>query len=168
MQRCLASNAIEVPKLGNNPFFSGCLPYRSTIASTAPDSSLSFSRWFAGEFGGDFLETPVNPDATFVSNAGSCVPDGVTSIVFCSYNGHLNKGQMELARVFFEIARQRGISFACLALRNPWDLFLLPEGAYGLAIWEYTTKSFEAAAAVFRGEFVPGGQLPKIEGGLYA
>jgi len=152
----IASNAADkaLPSLGENPFFAGCLPYRSTIASTAPDSLISFSRWFAGRFGGNFMETPVNPDTADIGNVVAAVPSA-TSIIFGTYNGHLNHGQMKLACSLYEISRQRDIPFACLVLRNPWDISLLPEGACGLVLWEYTENSFEAAAAVFRGEFIP-------------
>ena len=157
--------AAEMPSLGSKPFFAGCLAYRSTVASTAPDSDLNFSQWFAERFGGSFAETPVNPNSEDIAAIVSVVPTGMssaTSIVMGSYNGHLNQGQMELARALFETAKQRGIPFICLAFRNPWDLSFLPEGAYGLALWEYTEKSFEAAAAAFRGEFVLSGCLPRL------
>ncbi|MDR3247871.1 MAG: beta-N-acetylhexosaminidase, partial [Treponema sp.] len=36
-----------VPSLGTNPFFAGCLPYRSTNASNKADATLSFAPWFA-------------------------------------------------------------------------------------------------------------------------
>ena len=150
------------PSLGENPFFAGSLAYRSTIASAVPDSSLSFPAWFAGQFGGCFRETPVNPNPTDISVIASSVPEAATAIVFGSYNGHLNKGQMELAGKLCEIAKQKRIPFSCLAMRNPWDLDMLPEEAYGLALWEYTEKSFNAAAAAFRGDFIPAGRLPRI------
>jgi hypothetical protein len=148
------------PPLGETPFFAGSLAYRSTIASSAPDKSQSSSRWFAEQFNGDFLETPINPDITYIDSITSSIPITATSIIFCSYNGHLNKGQMELAKALCEIANKRNLPFINIALRNPWDLHLMPQEAYTLALWEYTAKSFEAAAAAFRGEFIPTGKLP--------
>jgi beta-N-acetylhexosaminidase len=147
--------------LGKKPFFAGCLAYRSTIASASPDDQLSFGRWFASRFEGGYMGTPVNPTPDEIENIVKSMPES-TSIVFGSYNGHLNRGQMQLAAAFFDMAKQKGIPFACLALRNPWDISLLPQGAYGLALWEYTEKSFEAAAAVFRGESAPCGILPRL------
>lgn len=152
------------PSLGNKPLFAGSLAYRSTIASSKPDSSLSFSLWFAKKFDGIARETPVNPSPGDIDAIVCEVTEikEITSIVFGSYNGHLNKGQMELARALCDIAVKRGIPFSCLAMRNPWDLFLLPGEAYALAIWEYTERNFEAASAAFRGEFVPSGCLPGL------
>ena len=159
------------PSLGNKPFFMGSLAYRSTIASAKPDTTLSFSRWFAQEFNGNFLETPVNPSSSEIADIVLQFQNNIdsgsaqlppTSIVFGSYNGHLNRGQMDLACELFKTANKNGIPFLCLAMRNPWDISLLPEGAYGLVLWEYSQKSFEAAAAVLRNEFIPEGKIPVI------
>jgi beta-N-acetylhexosaminidase len=158
MQNALASRepGMAAPLLGEQPFFAGCLAYRSTIASAVPDSDLSFASWFAERFGGSYQETPVNPDSEEIAQIISVLPSA-SSIVLGTYNGHLNRGQISLAYALFEAAQQRGVPFAVMALRNPWDLSLLPQGAYGLALWEYSLKSFEAAAAVFRGEIIPSG-----------
>jgi beta-N-acetylhexosaminidase len=160
MRNCLATGQNELPEsLGEKPFFAGSLAYRSTIASTAPDKSMSISRWFAKQFNGNFLETPVNPAPQEIDAIMLDIPKA-TSIVFGSYNGHLNRGQIELAKKLNEIALQNGIPFICMASRNPWDLNLMPPEAHTMAIWEYTEKSFKAAAAALRGEFVPAGKLP--------
>jgi len=153
------------PPVGDKPFFMGSLAYRSTIASAKPDSTLSFSRWFAEKFNGAFLETPVNPGAEEIAGIVSRFKNdaaAVSSLVFGTYNGHLNRGQMELASALYAAAKQNKIPFVCMAMRNPWDISLLPEGAYGLALWEYTQKSFEAAAAVLQNEFIPSGKLPVL------
>ncbi|MDR0314227.1 MAG: beta-N-acetylhexosaminidase [Treponema sp.] len=151
-----------LPPLGSQPFFIGPLAYRSTIASAKTDSSFGFAHWFADHFGGTFIETPVNPKPTEISEIISSLPSA-SSIVLGTYNAHLNRSQMDLAHCLSKTAEQKGIPFICLALRNPWDLTLLPEQAYGIALWEYTPKSFEAAAALFRGEFVPIGYLSEIK-----
>ena len=147
------------PPLGDRPFFAGSLPYRSTIASAPADGSLSFARHFAGDFGGSFRETPVNPGPGEIAELRSALPPAI-SIVLGTYNGHLNRGQIDLAGALGEEAGRRGIPFVVLALRNPWDLSLLPARTWGLALWEYSLGSFAAAAAVFRGEFTPAGRIP--------
>ena len=149
------------PPLWDKPFFAGSLAYRSTIASAKPDSSLSFASWFADKFGGSFRETAVNPNAEEIAGVVSALPPA-TSIVLGTYNGHINRGQIDLARALSEAAQRKGIPLIVVALRNPWDLSLLPQGVYGLAAWEYSQKSFEAVAAVFRGEFKPSGILPVL------
>ena len=147
------------PPLGNQPFFVGSLAYRATIASANPLASLSFAPWFAEKLGGSFRETAVKPDAEEIASVVSTLPQA-SSIVLGIINGSLNRGQIDLASALSEAAQQRGIPFMVVSLRNPWDLSLLPQGVYGLAAWEYSLKSFEAVAAVLRGEFIPSGSLP--------
>ena len=148
------------PPFGPKPFFVGPLAYRSTNASSTPLPSLSFGRWFAERFGGNFAETPLNPDAAEIKQIAS-LPHA-SSIVMGTYNGHLNQGQMDLVSALCGVAENRGIPFLVFALRNPWDLYQLPEGAYGLALWEYSEKSFEAVAALYRREAELEGRLPEI------
>ncbi|MDR2095325.1 MAG: hypothetical protein LBP76_07380, partial [Treponema sp.] len=75
-------------------------------------------------------------------------------IVLGCYNAHLNRGQIELAKALAGLP----LPFIAVALRNPYDLNLLPPHIYKLAAWEYTENSFEAVAAVLRGDFVPSGR----------
>jgi len=147
------------PPLGDEPFFSGCLAYLANIASTNPLASLSFAPWFAEKLGGSFRETPVNPASEEIAGIVSALPEA-SSIVLGTYNGDINRGQIDLACALYEAAQKKKIPFVVVSLRNPWDLSLLPQGVYGLAAWEYSLKSFEAVAAVFRGEFKPSGSLP--------
>jgi beta-N-acetylhexosaminidase len=149
------------PLLGDSPFFAGCLAYRSTIASARPDATLSFASWFAEKFGGSFRETTMNPNHDEITGIVSALPPA-SSIVMGTFNGHLTRGQIDLAHAFYEAAQRVGIPLLVVTLRNPWDLFLLPQGVYGLAAWEYSLKSFEAIAAVFRQELSPGGSLPRL------
>jgi len=149
------------PPLGGEPFFACCLAYRATIASTNPLASLSFAPWFAEKFGGSFRETAVNPDSGEITGIVSDLPQA-SSIVLGIYNGDINRGQIDLARALSKAAKKKKIPFMVVSLRNPWDISLLPKEDYGLAAWEYSLKSFEAVAAVLRGESVPGGILPVL------
>ncbi|MDR1804327.1 MAG: beta-N-acetylhexosaminidase [Treponema sp.] len=150
------------PVFGPRPFFAGPLAYRATNASSTPLAQLSFARWFAERFDGSFAETPLNPDAAEINQIVS-MPHA-SSIVMGTYNGHLNPGQMELVSALREVAEQREIPFMVLALRNPWDLYRLPKGVYGMALWEYSEKSFEAVASVFQGLATLSGRIPEIKG----
>jgi beta-N-acetylhexosaminidase len=67
------------------------------------------------------------------------------------YNAHLNRGQIELAKALARLS----LPLTAVALRNPYDLKLLPPRVYKLAAWEYTENSFEAVAAVLRGDYQP-------------
>jgi len=155
-----ADPAAPLPVLGERPLFVGCLPYRSTIASSRPETSLSFTAWFARRFNGAALETPVNPGPGDVAAARERARDA-TAVVMGTYNGHLNGGQIDLARALAAQARASEKAFALLALRNPYDLALVPEASasYRLAVWEYTETAFEAAADVLAGVYAPTARL---------
>jgi len=146
------------PPFGSAPFFLGPLAYRSTYASSTPLASLSFGRWFAERFHGNFAEIPLNPDVSEIKQIAA-LPHA-SSIVMGTYNGRLNSGQMDLVSALHDVAKQREIPFMVFALRNHLDLNLLPEGVYGMALWEYSEKSFEAVAALFRGEAKLEGRIP--------
>ncbi|MDR1904482.1 MAG: hypothetical protein LBQ88_19625 [Treponema sp.] len=139
-----------LPPLGVRPFFSGPLAYRSTIASAKPDDSLSFASWFARHLGGDGVQSSLNPGKAEIETICSRAA-GHSAIVLGCYNAHLNLGQIDLAKALSRFP----VPFIAAALRNPYDLQLMPEHTVKLAVWEYTENSFEAAAAALRGEYVP-------------
>jgi beta-N-acetylhexosaminidase len=144
--------------LGPAPLFVGCLPYRSTIASSKADGSLSFAPWFAGRLGGRALENSLDPGDEEIRRILAQV-SGASALVLGTFNGHLNRGQLALGRALFEAARQEGIPFAAAALRNPYDLLEIPAGACRLAAWEYSLNSFAALEEVFQGRLIPRGSL---------
>jgi beta-N-acetylhexosaminidase len=146
------------PALGPAPLFVGCLPYRSTIASSKADTTLSFAPWFAQRLGGRALENSLNPGDEEIRQIVSQVP-GASALVLGTFNGHLNRGQLALARALFQAARQEGIPLLAVALRNPYDLLEIPVGACRLAAWEYSLNSFAALEDVFQGRLIPQGSL---------
>jgi beta-N-acetylhexosaminidase len=146
------------PSLGSNPFFAGCLPYRSTNASSKADGCLSFAPWFAQRFRGQWAETSLNPNDEEIGQIEARV-SGATALVLGTVNGYLNRGQIALAQSLACIARQGNIPCIVAALRNPYDLAEIPAEVLRLAAWEYSTNSFAALEAVFRGELLPQGSL---------
>ena len=71
--------------------------------------------------------------------------ESYTSIVIGTYNGHLHPQQLELTKA---LAEHSGKPVIVVALRNPYDLFPLPESVYTLAAYEYTARSTAAVADV--------------------
>jgi beta-N-acetylhexosaminidase len=149
----LAAASPGLPPLGPNPFFTGPLAYRSTIASAKPDDHLSFASWFARCFGGGGVSSSLNPGEDEIENIRSRA-GGHSSIVLGCYNAHLNRAQIALALALARLS----VPLIAVALRNPYDLKLLPPQVYKLAAWEYTENSFRAVAAALRGDFVPSGR----------
>ncbi len=70
--------------------------------------------------------------------SGCAAPKSYTSIVIGTYNGHLHPQQLEMVKA---LAQNSGKPVTVVALRNPYDLFPLPETIYTLAAYEYTARS---------------------------
>ena len=58
------------------------------------------------------------------------------------------------------MAEHSGKPVIVVALRNPYDLFPLPESVYTLAAYEYTARSTAAVADVLLGRHAATGHLP--------
>lgn len=147
-----------LPALGEKPFCVGSLAYRTTLASSAPDSALSFAQWLGEALGGTWLETPVSPDEEAIAKAVREAA-GASGIVVGTYNGHLNRQQIALARALAGVGEEWGIPVVAVALRNPYDLALLPDTLYKLAVYEYSQNSLEALAEALTGRLEPRGRL---------
>ena len=47
-----------------------------------------------------------------------------------------------------------------VAMRNPYDLKMLPEGVTGIEAWDYLPQTLELLAEILRGEWKPTGKMP--------
>ena len=73
-------------------------------------------------------------------------------IVLGTINAHLLPGQLKLA----EALAATGKELAVVALRNPYDLPLMPDCACKIAAYDYSTPCFRALKDVFRGGRITG------------
>lgn len=84
------------------------------------------------------------------------------TVVLCTYNAHLFSQQLKLAQALAQ--NHRNVIFA--ALRNPYDLPLLPGNCTALACWEYTPDSLAVLGEVLAGALQPRGSIcVSLEGG---
>lgn len=140
--------------LGDNPLFIGCYAYRSTIASSAPDINLNFAEYMQNHFGGSKYIINVNPsfdeidDCVNSSHNASCVVIG-------TYNGHINKTQIELANRLCNTNN----NVVVIALRNPYDLAYIDKKATCIATYEYSKSCFNILIQIFNGIIKPTGKL---------
>ena len=144
------------PDLGAHPLCVGCPVYRTgLVGNVVDDVAQSFPTMMAAHLGGEGVTTAVDPTdeeiAALVDRAAGC-----TGIVIGSYNGHLHPQQLGLAKALAAV----GKPIAAVALRNPYDLFSLPENVYTLVAYEYTARSTAAVADVLRGHSAAPGRLP--------
>ena len=145
------------PNVGGHPLCLGCQVYRTgLVGNVVDDVQQSFPVMMAKALGGDGFTTPIDPSEDeiyeWVRRAES-----YTSIVIGTYNGHLHPQQLELTKA---LAEHSGKPVIVVALRNPYDLFPLPESVYPLAAYEYTVRSTAAVADVLLGRHAATGRLP--------
>ena len=76
-------------------------------------------------------------------------------IVLGTSNAHLLRGQLKLA----EALAATGKELIVVALRNPYDIPLLPECSCKIAAYDYSEPCFKALEEVFRGGAMTG-RLP--------
>ena len=143
--------------MGGHPLCLGCQVYRTgLVGNVVDDVQQSFPVMMAKVLGGDGFTTPIDPSEDeiyeWVRRAES-----YTSIVIGTYNGHLHPQQLELTKA---LAEHSGKPVIVVALRNPYDLFPLPESVYTLAAYEYTARSTAAVADVLLGRHAAPGRLP--------
>ena len=110
-------------------FFCGCDDYRMTQASNADPEAKAFPEYMGARFGAKFAVCSKDPDEKEITDLVKCA-DGAENIIFSSCNAHL---------------------FRVAALRNPYDLPLMPENAALLAAFDYSRDSLAALADVFSG-----------------
>ena len=135
-------------------FFCGCRDYRASGAGNEDGSAAVFPEYLARIFGGKSLITTKEPDKTEIQfaleRAKNC-----SKIILGTCNGHLFRGQLELARALAETGKPMAVA----AMRNPYDLSQLPENVWKLACYDYSLASLAALAEVLRGA-EPTGHCP--------
>lgn len=132
-------------KLGKKPLFLGCGAYGSTLASSALREDLLFPDFLSRSLWGEGILFSVQPEAEEIENIRKRVREGnYTDVVAGTYNGHLNKGQIDLVHRL----EGCGLPMVMVALRNPYDLDLVDDTVDKIAAFEYTQWSFMAVAGL--------------------
>ena len=147
----------RVPVLDGRTFFCGCGNYRASQAGNPEDRVKSFPAYMAGAFGGGEMESSRNPDAEEIRLVAEAA-DPYDRIVLGTINAHLYPGQLALA----EALAATGKELTIVALRNPYDIPLLPDCACKIVAYDYSVPCFRALEEVFRGGAVTG-RLPVKE-----
>jgi len=144
----------NAPVLDENTFFCGCGNYRASLVGN-PDSYLhSFPEYMAAAFGGGAAVISRDPEEGEIRAAAEAA-SRYPKIVLGTCNAHLYPGQLALAQAL----AQTGKELIVVALRNPYDLPLLPDCACKIAAFDYSAPCFQALEDVFRGGAITG-RLP--------
>jgi beta-N-acetylhexosaminidase len=135
-----------VPTLDENTFFCGCGDYRASLVGNPDARMLPFPEHMAAAFGGKAFVITKNPDEGEIQTVLEAAA-GYGKIVLGTINAHLFRGQLALAKALAETGKELTV----VALRNPYDIPELPDCACKIAAYDYSTPSFRALEAVFRG-----------------
>lgn len=127
-------------------FFCGCADYRASNAGNAARAGRSFPELLHDAFGGPYRVIARNPDAREIQETLQAAA-GCGKVVAATLNGHLAPGQLELVRAL----AQSGKRVMAVAMRNPYDLFELPEGVAKVAAYDFNTAARQAVIDVLRG-----------------
>ncbi len=127
-------------------FFCGCADYRASGAGNEDGSAGTFADYMKQAFGASGLVTSKDPDAAEIE-AVAAQAAKYDQIIFSTCNGHLFQGQIALAKAL----AQTGKPLMAVALRNPYDIPLLPDCECKIAAYDYSIPSFKALEDVFRG-----------------
>lgn len=136
----------SVSAAGRNTLFCGCADYRASGAGNEDGSAGTFADYMAAAFGCTGLVTSKDPDGEEIQKTVQQAQN-YDQIIFNTCNGHLFRGQIALA----EALVKTGKPLTVVALRNPYDIPLLPDCACKIAAYDYTTPVFTALEEVFRG-----------------
>jgi len=145
----------ELPDPGESPLFIGVPLFRATNVSNLQMEKIHFSEFLSERLGGMSVKVSPNPTQEEIEAALQDA-ESYSCILIGTYNGHLNKGQLELIKA----AACKHHKVIVFALRNPYDLRDLPKSVYGIAVYEYTQKSLEVIAQLLEKQFKPEGRLP--------
>lgn len=141
----------EAPLANGKTFFCGCADYRASGVGNEDGSAGTFVDYMKGAFHAPGVITSKDPDAAEIA-AVAAEAAKYDQIVFNTCNGHLFQGQIALA----EALAKTGKPLTVVALRNPYDIPLLPECRCKIAAYDYTTPAFTALEEIFRGAEMTG------------
>lgn len=142
-----------VSQVGGNPFqadektfFCGCADYRVSGAANEEGKKATFPEFMAARFGARCLVTPKDPTEEEIQEVVRQAA-GAEKIVLGTCNGHLFAGQQQLAAALSRLHKP----MAVVALRNPYDLFGLPETLWKLCCYDYDAPALAGVAEVLSG-----------------
>lgn len=145
---CCAGTA---PLADGDTFFCGCADYRASGVGNEDGSAGTFVDYMTAAFGAKGLVTSKDPEEAEIE-AAVRQAEGHAQVILCTCNGHLFRGQIALA----EALAKAGKKLTVVALRNPYDIPLLPECDCKIAAYDYSTPAFHGLEQVFRGVVMTG------------
>ena len=144
-------NNKDFPKVNKETFFISTLAERSTFVSSNPANKLSLAEYLAKGFKAEYELISTKPDAERQAEVLNAAKEHKL-VVLATYNAHLNTEQIDLAKKLLAA----GHEVIMIAMRNPYDLALVPERVYKLAAFDYSLNTFAAIMDIMQGEKAQG------------
>ena len=141
----------KAPVVNEHTFFCGCSDVRASLVGNPEECLLPFPKHMAAVFGGGEFVTARNPEEEEISAVVAAAAPYDT-VVLGTSNAHLFPGQVKLAQALAATGKELTV----VALRNPYDLPLMPECAGKIAAFDYSMPSLKALEEVFRGGTMTG------------
>lgn len=129
--------------LGENPVFLSPVKQQISMVSNMPEA-ISFADEMQAVFGGKAMNFELNMTEEDAKSLAAAVKNA-TAIVVGSMNISIYEQQHRLIKV---LAASK-IPVACAALRDPFDLDILPDKIYKIPLYEYTKRSIDTAKKYF-------------------
>lgn len=134
------------PLVDETTFFCGCGNFRASLVGNPEADMFHFPEYMAEAFGGGSFVITRNPDEAEIRTALE-KSKPYKRIVLGTINAHLLPGQLKLAQALAAAGKEMTV----VALRNPYDLPVLPDCACKIVAYDYSTPCFRALEEVFRG-----------------
>lgn len=137
--------------LGERPLFIGPRLFRTTNTAKGAEE-MAFSRLMGERHESSYIICSDDPDESEIEQILGASMDA-SSIVIATYNGHLNRGQLDLVNSF------AGREVLCVALRNPYDLALVDPRIRTIACYSFSATVAQALVGLLEGEVAAAGTL---------
>lgn len=132
-------------------FFCGCEDYRASGAGNEDSSAGPFPVYMGKAFSAPYAISSKDPDVREIA-ALTAQASKHEKIVLSTCNGHLFPGQIALAQALAGLKKPMTV----VALRNPYDIPLLPDTVCKIAAYDYTTPALAALEEILRGGAMTG------------
>ena len=145
-RKAVTNCAGSAPIASEKTFFCGCADYRASGAGNEDGNAKTFAEYMMAAFGAGGIVTSKAPDGEEIEKVAAMAAK-YDQIIFNTCNAHLFREQIALA----EALAKTGKELTVVALRNPYDIPLLPDCKCKISAYDYAHPTFAALEDVFRG-----------------
>lgn len=103
----------------------------------------------------EYVVTALNPNEEKISEFIK-LASNYNQIIFTTYNSSMYHGQVKLMEELIKLNKDLHV----VALRNPYDVHLVPKIENYVCLYEYTQNSFNTLKQYLLGNLIPKGKLP--------